>query len=197
MSKFNNISAFYDQEIKSLIFNHASLFQRLKVLRTINEHCYLSAGVIRQLVWSELHHHQYDIEQSEIDIIFYDSDADVQHEQHIQQALHKQFPLNDWDVVNQAYVHQWYLNENGNKIQAYTSLIDALSAWPETATAIAVRLTENDLLEIIAPFGLTDLFELKLRWNPRLVCYETFLQRVIQKQWLQRWSKLKLIEFCK
>jgi hypothetical protein len=77
-------------------------------------------------------------------------------------------------VVNQATVHHWYLNENAEKIKAYTSLFDAISAWPETATAIAVRLTENDLLEIIAPFGLSDLFELKLRWNPRLVNYETF-----------------------
>ena len=97
-------------------------------------------------------------------------------------------------MVNQATVHHWYLNENAEKIKAYSSLFDALSAWPETATAIAVRLTENDLLEIIAPFGLSDLFELKLRWNPHLVSYETFLNRVIEKQWLQRWPKLELIK---
>ncbi len=150
--------------------------------------------MIRQLIWSALHYQKYEIEQVEIYVIFYDPHADSQQQQRIKQALHKQFSLNEWDVVNQATEHHWYLNENAEKIKAYTSLFDAISAWPETATAIAVRLTENDLLEIIAPFGLSDLFELKLRWNPRLVSYETFLNRVIEKQWLQRWPKLKLIE---
>ncbi len=35
----------------------------------------------------------------------------------------------------------------------------------ETVTALALRL-KDDELELIAPFGLADLFELKLRWNP-------------------------------
>nr|WP_308463943.1 nucleotidyltransferase family protein [Acinetobacter ursingii] len=194
MTTLHHISGAYDDQIQSWILHHAALVQRLKVLRTINAHCYLSAGVIRQLIWSALHHQKYEIEQVEIDVIFYDPHADSQQQQRIQQALHRQFPLNDWDVVNQATVHHWYLNENAEKIKAYTSLFDAVSAWPETATAIAVRLTENDLLEIIAPFGLTDLFELKLHWNPRLVSYETFLNRVIEKQWLQRWPQLELIK---
>ncbi|MCU4415019.1 nucleotidyltransferase family protein [Acinetobacter sp. WU_MDCI_Axc73] len=196
MTTLHHISGAYEDQIQLWIFHHAEIFLRLKVLRTINAHCYLSAGVIRQFIWSELHHQKYEIEQVEIDVIFYDPDADAQQVPHIQQALHSVFPSNEWDVVNQATVHHWYFKENGETIKAYTSLFDAVSAWPETATAIAVRLTENDLLEIITPFGLTDLFELKLRWNPRLVSYETFVQRVMQKQWLQRWPKLELIESC-
>ncbi|WP_228258854.1 nucleotidyltransferase family protein [Acinetobacter ihumii] len=197
MSTFKNISVCYEHQIKSLVFNHTILFQYLKALRTISEHCYLSAGVIRQLVWSELHHDQYKIEGSEIDVIFYDPASDQEYEKHIQQALHRQFPYNDWDVVNQATVHQWYLKENGEQIAAYCSLSDAISVWPETATAIAIRLRQNDQLEIIAPLGLTDLFELKLRWNPRLVSHDLFLNRVRQKRWLERWPKLQLVEYEK
>ncbi|MBJ9986712.1 nucleotidyltransferase family protein [Acinetobacter sp. S40] len=194
MSKFNRISASYDHKIKSLILSQALLYQYLKALRTINEHCYVSAGVIRQLVWSTLHHQSYELEQMEIDVIFYNPEANQDQERQIQQELQRQFPLNEWDVVNQATVHHWYLDKNGQKIPAYTSLIEALSAWPETATAVAVRLNVHDQLEIVAPFGLHDLFELKLRWNPRLVSYETFWDRIIQKQWLQRWPKLELID---
>ena len=64
----------------------------------------------------------------------------------------------------------------------------------ETATAIAVRLLENDDIEIIAPFGLNDLFELKLRWNKRLVSYPVFLARIQAKQFLIRWEKLLVVD---
>ena len=195
MSTFKNISACYEYRIKSLVLNHPMLFQHLTALRTISEQCYLSAGVIRQLVWSELHQHSYPIEHAEIDVIFYDSDADTALEQQIQQALSQLFPLNVWDVVNQASVHQWYLKENGEQIPAFCSLMDALVAWPETATAIAVRLNHDNQLEVMAPFGLSDLFELKLRWNPQLVSYDLFLNRVMQKRWLERWPKLQLVAY--
>ncbi len=75
MTTLHHISGAYDDQIQSWILHHAALVQRLKVLRTINEHCYLSAGVIRQLIWSELHHQKYEIEQVEIDVIFYDPHA--------------------------------------------------------------------------------------------------------------------------
>ncbi|ENX11256.1 hypothetical protein F895_03778 [Acinetobacter sp. CIP 64.2] len=43
---------------------------------------------------------------------------------------------------------------------------------------------------LIAPFGLHDLFALNLRWNPALVSYDIFKQRIESKQWLQQWRQL-------
>ena len=74
MTTLHHISGAYDDQIQSWFLHQAALVQRLKVLRTINAHCYLSAGVIRQLIWSALHHQKYEIEQVEIDVIFYDPD---------------------------------------------------------------------------------------------------------------------------
>lgn len=108
--------------------------------------------------------------------------------------MSQKFPENEWDVVNQAFVHTWYKTDQGLAIAQYSSLIDALSVWVETATAIAVRLLENDDLEIIAPFELNDLFELKLRWNNRLVSREVFIQRVQSKRFLEKWQNLHMIE---
>jgi hypothetical protein len=110
------------------------------------------------------------------------------------ELLKQKFPNNEWDVVNQAYVHLWYKTDDGSSISQYQSLFDALSVWVETATAIAVRLLENDDIEIIAPFGLNDLFELKLRWNKRLVSYPVFLARIQAKQFLTRWEKLLVVD---
>ena len=104
------------------------------------------------------------------------------------------YPNQIWDITNQAHVHHWYKTENGDSISPLHSIDEALSYWPETATAIAVRMDEQHQIEVIAPLGLNDLFELKLRWNGRLVSRGVFEQRLVSKQFLKRWPKLKLVE---
>lgn len=189
----SKVSAHYHLTLQAIVLSNQALYQRLKALHSIHQDAYFAAGIIRQLVWAVLHQQQYDINHMEIDVVFYDPDLKHTFEKNIQSALHRLFPDNNWDVVNQATVHHWYVTEQGEKISPYLSLIDALSTWPETATAIAVRLNNQNRLEIIAPFGLDDLFELKLCWNPKLVSKQLFLDRIQQKNWLQRWPRLKII----
>jgi uncharacterized protein len=185
----------YTTQLKQMIYASPELIQRLQFLRELHAHAYLSAGVIRNMVWSNLHDQVYCLDQTEIDVIFYDlKDRSGSEEQRLSQKLKQKFPKNDWDVVNQAYVHLWYKADDGSTIAQYASLFDALSVWVETSTAIAVRLQEHDQLELIAPFGLNDLFELKLRWNARLVSHATFLQRIESKRFLQRWNKLVIVD---
>ncbi|WP_089606356.1 nucleotidyltransferase family protein [Acinetobacter piscicola] len=184
----------YQSKLKKIVFDQPALMQRLIYLRQLNTQAYLSAGVIRNLVWSVLHQQNYKIEQTEIDVIFYDLTDEHSEQQRLTRLLNQQFPENEWDVVNQAFVHTWYKTDRGLSITQYSSLIDALSVWVETATAIAVRLLENDDLEIVAPFELNDLFELKLRWNNRLVSRDVFIQRVRSKRFLEKWQNLRIVE---
>lgn len=184
----------YQSKLKKIVFDQPALMQRLIYLRQLNTQAYLSAGVIRNLVWSVLHQQNYKIEQTEIDVIFYDLTDEHYEQQRLTRLLNQQFPENEWDVVNQAFVHTWYKTDRGLSITQYSSLIDALSVWVETATAIAVRLLENDDLEIVAPFELNDLFELKLRWNNRLVSRDVFIQRVRSKRFLEKWQNLRIVE---
>ncbi len=128
-------------------------------------------------------------------MIYYDAtERDHSREKQLQHALARIFPEQQWDVVNQALVHTWYGQDKTEKIQPLVSIEQALSLWPDTATALAVRLNRSGELELIAPFGLHDLFALKLRWNPALVSYDIFKQRIESKQWLQQWPKLQLVD---
>lgn len=184
----------YQNLLKKNLFKHRDLYARLLFLRQVKPEAFYSAGVIRNLIWSIAHDQHYALSQTEIDVIFYDvEDESGFEQQHLAEILKQQFPENDWDVVNQAWVHQWYTTENGASIPPLQSIQHALSLWPETATAVAVRLLENNALEIIAPFGLDDLFELKLRWNAALVSHDVFMQRMEEKQFLQKWHKLSLL----
>ena len=195
LQHFDSNQQNFRKALTEIIFREQSLRQRLMYLREIAPNAYFSAGVLRNLVWSILHEQSDDVAHSEIDVIFFDPRENSPYISHeIERKLSQKFPENTWDVVNQAYVHTWYTLENGQSILPYSSLYDALATWPETATAIAVRLLDNNELEIIAPFGLRDLFELKLRWNDRLVSHDVFMQRVRSKRFLQRWAQLQLID---
>lgn len=184
----------YQTNLQQMISTHDALMQILIDLRAFNASSFLSAGVIRNFVWSVLHDQDYNISQTEIDVIFYDAqDKLAIKEQNLAGYLRKKFPNNEWDVVNQAFVHTWYKTEDGASIAPLKSIHHALSLWPETATAVAIRLLDNDDFEVIAPFGLEDLFELKLRWNHALVSHAVFMQRVSSKKFLERWERLILI----
>lgn len=108
--------------------------------------------------------------------------------------LKNYFPDISWYVTNQAFVHEWYRSDQNKRIAPLVSIEQALSLWPETAMAMALRLQDDNALEWSTPFGLIDLFELKLRWNPNLVSYAVFDQRILSKQFLQKWTKVSLIE---
>ncbi len=95
----------------------------------------------------------------------------------------------NWSVKNQARMHA----RNGDR--PYRSAVEAMKAWPETATAVAVRLLENDLIEIAAPLGLEDLCKLVVRPGPNFQAEkrQIYLDRLHSKNWQATWPKLKLI----
>lgn len=93
-----------------------------------------------------------------------------------------------WSVKNQARMHR----RNGDP--AYTSVSQAMEHWPETATAVAIRLHGLGSLEVSAPFGLDDLFGLQLRPTPhfRREKLPIFADRVAAKRWLHRYPMLQI-----
>ncbi|MCU4338969.1 nucleotidyltransferase family protein [Acinetobacter dispersus] len=186
---------YYQSILFELITQSPALSAILQTLSRLHPHAYLSAGVLRNTVWAYLHGQSFDLQYSDVDVIYCDATEMDQHSQkQLQHNLERLFPLQQWDVVNQALVPTWYRKENGKRIQPLASIEHALSLWPDTATAIAVRVNASGELELIAPFGLQDLFELKLRWNSALVSYATFKKRVDSKQWLQQWPQLQEVD---
>lgn len=179
------------QKLNGIMLQHAGIMQCLKQLRVLCPEAYLAAGVLRNLVWNHLHGLPYVIDHTEIDVIYYAPEQSQQHAIALAQNLSVAFPIIQWDVVNQAHVHHWYLNQAGQSIAAYTSVQDAMSNWPETATAIALRLDAHGQLEWIAPFGIEDLMTLKLRFNTVLVSRQSCLERMHSKAFLQRWPDLE------
>lgn len=69
-------------------------------------------------------------------------------------------------VRNQARVHLWFEARFGEAYTALSSTAEALERFLSPTFAVGVRLEANGRLHIEAPFGLDDLFALRLRPNP-------------------------------
>jgi uncharacterized protein len=74
------------------------------------------------------------------------------------------------------------------------SAADGVATWPETATAVAVRLHDGDELRVVAPCGLEDLFALVCRRNPRRVSVDQYRRRLREKRVAERWPKVTIVD---
>jgi hypothetical protein len=70
-------------------------------------------------------------------------------------------------VRNQARVHLWFEQKFGEHYGPLSCTAEALERFASATFAVGVRLEPDNRLHIEAPFGLGDLFALRLRPNPR------------------------------
>lgn len=71
----------------------------------------------------------------------------------------------------------------------YKNCYEAISYWPETATAVAIQLNYDSQIEYIAPYGLDDVFNLIVRPTPNFDL-TTYRNRITNKGWKDTWEKL-------
>ncbi|MGF6489273.1 nucleotidyltransferase family protein [Pseudomonas frederiksbergensis] len=150
--------------------------------------CWIGAGFVRNAVWDHLHGRFPSPISSDVDVIWFDpchctpSDDRV-----LEAALRDLDPTVLWSVKNQARMHV----QNGDK--PYICTTDAMRYWPETATAIAVRLREGNTCEVSAPLGLDDLFNLIIRptWRFTEEKKAMYQKRLKSKGWTTAWPLLR------
>ena len=67
------------------------------------------------------------------------------------------------EVRNQARVHLWFEDHFGEAYAPLQTSAEALTRFVAPAFAVGVRLREDDGFQVFAPFGLDDLFAMRLR----------------------------------
>ena len=156
----------------------------------------IGAGAVRNLVWDHLHQYTEPSTLADIDVAYFDADdPHPETEAAVQTLLEARAPGVPWEVTNQAFVHLWFEGHFGHAVPPLGSLEEAVASWPEYATSVGVRLDSAGGIEIIAPYGLEDLFALRVRRNPARVSVETYRRRVEQKQYALRWPGVS-VEPC-
>lgn len=147
----------------------------------------IGAGFVRNKVWDHLHNFSRPkVDTADVDLVYFDPNGnDQKTDEELSARLKKETGI-DWEIVNEAYAHKW------NNLPPYKSTEDALSQWPETATAIGVKL-ESGELRLIAPYGINDLIGMIVRPSPKFQDgIDRVKERVEKKRWLEKWPKLKV-----
>ena len=154
----------------------------------------IGAGAVRNLVWDALHGFHTPSALSDIDVARFDAaDLSAQADAQMQRRLTDAHPLVPWEVTNQAAVHTWFEAAFGYAVSPLVSLEDAVASWPEFATSVGLTLRDDDSIDVIAPYGLDDLFAMVVRRNPARVSVDTFRKRIEQKQYRKRWPRVTIV----
>lgn len=166
--------------------------ERMRILRIAAymslPDCWVGAGFVRSLVWDHCHGFKPAAFSGDIDVVWFGPEGGTEDADKLLEAQLRRHAADlPWSVKNQGRMHQL------NRDDPYTSTVDALRHWPETATAVGVRLGTAGI-EVLAPFGLYDLFNLVIRPTPAFAGerQSIVMDRLEQKRWLERWPRLKL-----
>ena len=132
----------------------------------------------------------------DIDVIYFDEkNTNESEEKRLEERLRRMHPNVPWSVKNEARMHVI------NNIPPYSSSVDAISKFPETATALGLKLDEEDQLILTAPCGLEDVLNLQVKPSPyfmetgeRESIYE---ERIIKKNWKFIWNKINITHITK
>jgi hypothetical protein len=168
--------------------------QALRAAREVDPPDWLiNAGAIRDVVFDALHDRPLTTPPRDVDLGFFDpADLSSERDAEVEAALRRRAPDLPWEAKNQAAVHLWYPKVFGAEVEPLTSSADGVGTWPETATAVAVRLRADDGVEVVAPCGLDDLFGLVCRRNPRRVTVDEYRRRVERKGIAERWPRVRV-----
>jgi hypothetical protein len=184
-------TAHTDARIAAILQRDPARLDALRAVAVLDlPDCWIGAGFIRNAVWDHLHDRPQQPPDSDVDVVWFDAQApDATRDRAITAQLEASEPSLPWSVKNQARMHL------RNADPPYANTAQAITHWPETATAVAVRLREGSI-HVLAPHGLDDLFALTLRPTPAFTGPKraTVLARIAEKHWLARWPRLSLAD---
>ncbi|MDA2635471.1 MULTISPECIES: nucleotidyltransferase family protein [Bacillus cereus group] len=181
-----------EQDIIRLIENDEWMMNVLQMAKSLElPDWWICAGFVRSKIWDTLHDYEAKTAMPDVDVIYYDSlHQDEIYEQSLETKLMNIDATIPWSVKNQARMHVV------NNMPPYSSSVNAISKFPETATALGVTLDELNNVILTAPCGIEDVLSLQvkptahfLKSKERLHMYKN---RVIKKNWQSKWPSITI-----
>lgn len=152
---------------------------------------WVCAGFIRSKIWDTLSGFEKRTPLDDVDVVYFDPiNINEQIEKELERKLREVLPDVPWSVKNEARMHMI------NGADPYTSTIDAISKFPETATALGVKLNQHGDLQLTAPCGLEDVLAFKVKptsfFKENKELAHIYKQRLEKKKWKGTWPKVTM-----
>jgi len=184
-----------EEQLIQMVRSSPELMELLEAVRRLDLASWcIGAGAVRSLVWDRLHGFTAPSHYDDVDVVYYDAHSGPAQEVELQSILLGFKPAVRWEVMNQALIHHWFLTQQHQTVPQLCSLAEGVATWPEYATCVGVRLNMDNSIEVIAPHGLEDLFQLRLRHNPMRASSVVFNKRVASKRFIERWPMLSIVQ---
>jgi hypothetical protein len=130
------------------------------------------SGCLYQTVWNVLTGRKRGTGIQDIDVIYFDAgDLSWEAEDSVIRRIGTDGGL---QIRDRARVHLWYERHFGVPYALLCSADESLSRYPITVQAVGARLEDDGRLDIVAPFGVDDVFAMVMRPNPDLPHRATF-----------------------
>ncbi|MEK5037693.1 nucleotidyltransferase family protein [Sporosarcina sp. FSL K6-3457] len=184
-----------EKDVIALIQEDEWMMDLLACAKSLNlPDWWICAGFVRSKIWDALHGFDERTPMPDIDVIYYDAEnVEESVEKKHEEVLRRLLSTIPWSVKNQARMHIV------NNSSPYSSSVDAIGKFPETATALGVKLDERSNVILTAPHGIQDVVNLIvkptlyfLESEDRMLMYE---KRVRKKNWQATWNKIEVMDF--
>ncbi|EID45019.1 nucleotidyltransferase family protein [Parageobacillus thermoglucosidasius] len=181
-----------EKDIIRLIKEDEWMMDILRAVKSLNlPDWWVCAGFVRSKIWDVLHGFKERTPIPDVDVIYFDdTNTEEAEEKKFETRLRNILPNIPWSVKNEARMHVV------NNIPPYSSSVDAISKFPETATSLGVKLDEKDKIILVAPWGVEDVINLEVKPTPyfkeskeRAQIYE---ERITKKNWKDIWYKVNV-----
>jgi hypothetical protein len=141
------------------------------------------SGLLYNSIWNALTGRPAGYGTKDIDLFYFDA-GDLSYE--AEDAVisrgtpgfaHLPLPV---EIRNQARVHLWYPAKFGSACPAYSSSAESVSHFASKTHAVGIRLLQDDGLELVAPFGVADIFRFRMTPNHALDNRETHAAKAVR-----------------
>ncbi|SEM53201.1 hypothetical protein SAMN05216431_10411 [Ligilactobacillus sp. WC1T17] len=146
----------------------------------------LCAGTIRELVWNHLENKPSSIMRNNLDIYYNDPGQSYEEYLTIQSSLNQRHSKYLWDLRNITLKKR-----HSDKSPDGATMNEVIANFPEKCSAIGVAREIDGSLNIIAPYGLDELFSETITSTGALNDLD-FKRRIERKKWLHDFEKATL-----
>ena len=128
---------------------------------------WIVSGAIYQQVWNHLTNRPDMHGINDIDLFYFDPDTSYEAEDAVIKRAAPNFaPTPPVEIRNQARVHLWYEQHFGTPCAPLTCSRDAIDRFACRTHCVGLRLLPDDGFTLYAPFGLDDIFSMRITPNP-------------------------------
>ncbi|PCK28483.1 MULTISPECIES: nucleotidyltransferase family protein [Rhodococcus] len=152
---------------------------------------YLTAGGLFQTVWNHIDGRDLGAGIKDYDLFYFDAgDLSYDAEDRVIRSAAELFADVDADVEvrNEARVHLWYEQHFGIPGVPFTSCRDAVDHFASTTCCFGITKGSDGTVDVYAPHGYDDLFDMIVRPNPVLAPREVYEAKAAR--WRREWPAL-------